>query len=123
MLSHPNVAQLIAYEVSAADPVGFLVNYGVAGIVIILLVTGQLRTKAEVSGLQKALEEAVEREKQKDLALANLVQQITQHVLPGLNNLAGVVEALPASTASESDSKRQIAELRRRLAEIEQARS
>jgi hypothetical protein len=104
-----------------SEPFTFLFNYGVAGIVIVLLVTGHLRTKAEVAGLQKALDDATERERQKDIALANLMLQITQHTVPQLRDLARVVEALPPQQ-SEVDSTTLIDELRRRLDEIEQVR-
>lgn len=97
---------------ATADPVSWLVNYGVAGIVILLLVTGQLRTKSEVAGLQKALGDADERARQKDVALSALMAQMTGHTVPQLTDLSRVLNALPdrldalSAKIEENESRR-----------------
>lgn len=92
---------VVAYE-TAADPVSFLVNYGVAGVVILLLVTGQLRTKSENIGLQKQLDERNADLREKDAALTALMTQISQHTLPQMSDLAKVIEALPKNLTGPS---------------------
>lgn len=81
---------------AGTDPVSWLVNYGVAGVIIILLVTGQLRTKAEVEGLKSELTKKDESITAKDAALTALVTQLTTF-LPQLAKVGDVVEALPKS--------------------------
>jgi hypothetical protein len=73
---------------AATDPLGWLVNIGVAGIVIILLVTGQLRTKSEVMHL---LDEIAA----KDKAIDAIQNQIMSQALPALANSTRVIEAVP----------------------------
>lgn len=89
----PSYVSILPMETST-DPVSWLVNYGVAGIVLILVITGQLRTKAEVLGLQKALYDQGEVLKQKDAAMTALVQQITNQTVPAVGDLARLIDAL-----------------------------
>lgn len=50
-----NLAAFVHVSVWAleTDPIAFFVNYGVAGIVILLLLTGQLYTKPAYQALEK----------------------------------------------------------------------
>lgn len=81
-------------ESAGSDPVSWLINYGVAGVIIILLVTGQLRTKAEVANLEKQVAAKDEQIAAKDAALTALVTQLTTF-MPQLAKVGDVVEALP----------------------------
>jgi citrate synthase len=88
------LALLIALEAST-DPLTWLINYGIAGVVILLLVTGKLRTSAEVDNLKQALVQAREDLASRDKALHDLTVQITNNTLPSMNALADVIEAQP----------------------------
>lgn len=77
---------------SGVDPLQWLINYGIAGIVIALLVLGRLRTKSEVDFITKAREEALAREREKDLALQAILAQLTNHTMPQLTQTAQIVE-------------------------------
>jgi len=77
----------------SADPVAWLINYGVAGIVIALLVTGQLRTKSEVKGLESQIAA-------KDKVIDAFQAQLTGHTLPALTQSARVLEAIPTSESA-----------------------
>lgn len=94
LLVAPVVNPMAVGEASASDPISWLINYGVAGVIIILLVTGQLRTKAEVEGLKAELTKKDESITAKDAALTALVTQLTTF-LPQLAKVGDVVEALP----------------------------
>lgn len=72
------------------DPIAWLVNYGVAGIVILLFVTGQIRTKAEVRSLERQIEA-------KDQAISAFQAQLSTNTLPALARSAEVLETIPAS--------------------------
>lgn len=75
------------------DPLTWLVNYGVAGIVILLLVTGQLRTKSEVNQLERQLAA-------RDNIIEALQSNLTRHTLPALASSTRVLEAIPASESA-----------------------
>jgi len=74
----------------SVDPIAFLVNYGVAGVVIGLLVTGQLRTKFEVRGLERQIEA-------KDQVISEFQAQLSTNTLPALARSAQILETFPAS--------------------------
>lgn len=117
LLLNPHAVMLAVLQ-TTPDPVSWLVNYGVAGIVIALLAIGRLRTKQEVEGLTKMLADSIERERQKDIALAALMQQITQHTVPQLADVGRLIEALPERTHNNGDLSKSIADLTRRLDEV-----
>lgn len=80
-----------AAETSATtDPLTWLINLGVAGIVIVLLVTGQLRTKSEVLHL---LDEIAA----KDKVIEAVQTQLLSQTLPALANSTRVIEAVPTT--------------------------
>lgn len=91
-------------DTPANDPLTWLVNLGVAGIVIVLLVTGQLATKSEVNQLKAQIET-------KDRLIEAFQSQLTGHALPALAQSTRVLEAIPASAL--------LVELRRVRAETE----
>jgi hypothetical protein len=82
------VGNVTAASDAASDPLTWLFNVGVAGVVLVLLVTGQLRTKSEVTQLERQIVA-------KDEALAALQAQLTANTLPALERSALVIEALP----------------------------
>lgn len=100
----------------SGDPIGFLINYGVAGVVILLLVTGQLRTKAEVATMERVAEERREQIVALERALGAVMGQLAD-TLPGITHLAEVIEALPQS--NEDRLKNQLAALTARLDAIQ----
>ena len=87
-------AALVALAATAStDPLAWLVNLGVAGVVIVLLVTGQLRTKAEVENLKEEIAA-------KDKVIEAFQLQLTGHTLPALAQSARVLEAIPGGEAA-----------------------
>jgi len=124
-LVSPHVAYLPALlplEAGSTDPVSWLVNYGVAGVVIALLAIGRFRTKQEVDGLNSQLADARSEIKAKDAALLAMMQQVTGHTLPQLGHLADVLERLshPNETASNTALKAQIDKLAATLAGLDE---
>lgn len=107
---------LIAWETNAdngvTDPLAWLVNLGVAGIVIVLLVTGKLRTGKEVEHLLAEIAA-------KDQVIAAFQQQLTGNTLPALARSTQVLEAIPASDRLLHQQVRQaqqeVAELARNI--------
>lgn len=85
---------------TSADPVSWLINYGVAGIVILMLVTGQLRTKAEVAAIQKIADDRLVDLRVKDEALQAIVKQLGD-VMPQLARVGEVMEAVPSSADAQ----------------------
>ena len=80
------VPPLDAVAAASTDPLTWLANLGRAGIVIVLLVTGQLRTKAEVTGL------TAQNEGQAKL-IEGFQLQLTEHTLPALAKFVEVFDA------------------------------
>lgn len=91
---------IVLAATDSADPVAWLVNYGVAGIVILLLVTGQLRTKAEVAAIQKIADDRLVDLRQKDEALGNLIAQLSA-LLPQLARVGEIIEQMPNSAEAQ----------------------
>lgn len=81
---------VLAGTTPVSDPLAWLVNLGVAGIVIVLLVTGKLRTGKEVEHLLAELAA-------KDQLIAAFQQQLTGTTLPALARSTAVLEAIPSS--------------------------
>lgn len=100
-----------AWASAATDPFTWLINVGVAGVVIVLLVTGQLRTKAEVSQLERQIEA-------KDALIEAFQAQLTANTLPALERSAQVFEALPRAT--ERAVYRDLGQVRAEIEELSQ---
>lgn len=77
------------------DPLSLLITYGPLGIFLVLLATGQFRTKFEVQRLEKQVEQGLEREARKDELIRAFQMQLTGHTLPALAQSARVFEAIP----------------------------
>lgn len=89
MFAEDIVKLLAAAETGpATDPYSFLVNYGALGIIIILIATGQFRTKAEVQRLESQNNEYRE-------IIKSFQIQLTTQTLPALSKSAQVLEAIP----------------------------
>lgn len=111
---------LAALETASTDPVSWLVNYGVAGVVIALLVLGRLRTKAEVDGLKEQLAKSQAETLAERTANAALVAQITTHTLPQMGHLAEVLDRLPAPAAqTEAQLSAQVRDLTAMIARLD----
>lgn len=91
-----------------AEPLTILVNYGALGIVVLGFVTGHIRTKAEVTGLEHQI-----------TSLRNIIAAFqtaaTQQTIPALTRSAEVLEAIPQNDAT---SLRDMEALIRRLEEL-----
>ena len=83
------------------DPLSWLINLGVAGIVIVLLITGKLRTGKEVDHLLDEIEK-------KDEVIAAFQAQLTGHTLPAMARSAQVLEHLPTAERSVYAELRQM---------------
>lgn len=110
---------IVAAGESSTDPIPWLVNYGVAGVVILLLVTGQLRTKSEVGALEKRVTQQDDIIKAKDIALEALTNQLVS-IVPQLAKVGDVVEALPQNTSAALTHA--MSELTSKLDDIQQGR-
>lgn len=100
---------------ASSDPLTWLVNFGVAGIVIVLFVTGQIRTKAEVENLKSDIAA-------KDELIKAFQAQLMGHTLPALERSAQVLEAIPSSERSLysqlTRAQQEVAALSDRLSEL-----
>lgn len=102
------------------DPMAWLINLGVAGVVIILLVTGRLRTKSEVDNLTKENERKDVLIDSKDAQIAALQDAIINKTIPAIAESARVLEVLPQSQrAVFSQLRRAQSEVARLTAEAD----
>lgn len=85
--------------VSSADPTAILVNYGFGGVMILLVITGQLRTKSEVQNLQRQIDDY--------RAIIQGFQAQANQAVPALARSAQVLEAIPNKEAGFLDEIRQ----------------
>lgn len=90
----------VVLETTVSDPLAWLVNLGVAGIVIVLLVTGQLRTKWEVNALDKRIAD-------QDKVIKEFQDALIGQTLPALARSAQVLEAIPSSERGLQDELHQ----------------
>ena len=88
MLTAWTVDQLVLASASSDEPYMILINYGALGVIIILIVTGQFRTKAEVTRLEEQNKEY------RDIIKA-FQMQLTTSTLPAMSKSAQVLEAIP----------------------------
>lgn len=102
---------LIMWEASSAtsDPLTWLINLGVAGIVIVLLITGKLRTGKEVEHL---LEEIASLKQ----VLSATQAQLTGHALPALAKSAEALESIP--TNQLATVQEQVMELSKQVSKL-----
>lgn len=104
----------LASDPAPTDPLTLLIGYGPLGIFLILLATGQFRTKYEVQGLEKQVEQLVAELHAKDELIRAFQIQLTGHALPALAQTARVFEAFPNT---ETDALGEIKRLQEQLAE------
>lgn len=104
----------VALETTVSDPLTWLVNLGVAGIVIVLLVTGQLRTKWEVNALMKQIAD-------QEQVIRDFQDALIGKTLPALARSAQVLEAIPSSERGLQDDLHQTrGEMAELIARLEQ---
>lgn len=103
------------------DPATWLLNYGVAGVVITLLVLGRLRTKSEVDGLKEQIVQLHTDLNAERAANAALMNQMTNHTLPQMAALADVLDRVPSVVAKqpETDLEHVLAQIAASLARLE----
>lgn len=113
---------LPAFAADTPDPTAWLINYGVAGVVIALVVAGRLRTKSEVDGLKDALAEYRADLLAERSASAALVSQLTNHTLPQMAQLADVLDRVPTvvSRPTETSLEHVLAQIAGSLARLEE---
>lgn len=99
----------------APDPLSLLITYGPLGIFIVLLATGQFRTKYEVQRLENQVETLMSENREKDALIQAFQMQLTGHTLPALAQSARVFEAIPNS---ESDLVAQLKQAREEVAAL-----
>lgn len=93
------MAPVIVMATPGTDPFTWLINLGVAGIVLVLLITGQLRTKAEVDHLMSEIAA-------KDRVIEAVQKELLGTTLPALTQSTRVLEAIPASERALVDELR-----------------
>lgn len=124
----PALLVALATTGSPADPISLLVTYGPLGIFLVLLATGQFRTKYEVQRLEKQIGEQAaeinrlhEEARQKDELNRAFQMQLTGHALPALAQSARVFEAIPNTESDALDEVRRLQEeLAKQIASLKQ---
>lgn len=91
---------------ATSDPLSILVNYGALGIFLVLVATGQFRTKYEVQRLEKQIDRMHNEIAGKDELIRAFQMQLTGHTLPALAQSARVFEAIPTSRADIEELSR-----------------
>jgi hypothetical protein len=99
----------LAVTSATSDPLTWLVNLGVAGIVIVLLVTGQLRTKAEVSNLQAQIQSQAK-------LIEGFQTQLNNSTLPALTKFVQFAETIPENNHEIRSDIADLAKLMHELA-------
>lgn len=117
LMLNPNAPLFAAMEAATFDPTSWLVNYGIAGVVIALVIMGRFRTKQEVDGLKEQLVAAQKAVLDERAANSALVTQITQHTLPTLERLGSLVNEMPKT--SESDLLSRLDVLTRKIEDVQ----
>lgn len=115
MFPHASVSESIAAFITlatngsteSADPATWLIyNGGALGVIMLLVVTGQLRTKAEVNQLNARIVSLEAQLGQKDELIKAFQTQLTGQTLPALARSAQVIEHLPHNEAAVRDELR-----------------
>ena len=104
---------------ATTDPLALLINYGLAGIIILLLVVGQLRTRAEVEAIKDASAREVSNltqinAEQNRLIIA-LQHSLTGGALPAMARSTQILEALPQA---ENTLLHEVENVRREMVEL-----
>lgn len=86
----------MVFTAVAPDPMSVLINYGFGGLMILLIILGQLRTKAEVESLKEI--NAEQRE-----IIRTFQNQMSTQTLPAMARSAQVLEAIPSKEAEMLD--------------------
>lgn len=84
-----------------ADPISILYGLGPVGLICALLITGHLRTRGEVTGLEQRIVVKDQIIAQKDAQIQALTQGYVDKAMPTLTRLATVLERI------ESDRRAQ----------------
>lgn len=90
--------------VTQADPLAILLNYGGLGIFLVLLITGQVRTKSEVENYKAQLT-------QQQRIIDAFTMNITGQTLPALAKSTQVLEHLPRGEAAIISELQRVAAL------------
>lgn len=84
----------LAAEQPLADPVGWLVNLGTAGVFLILFVTGRIRSGKDVESLEARLALKDKIIEAKDTQIASLMSGMLERAVPALERSTQVMERL-----------------------------
>lgn len=110
-------------EPNSSDPVSLLIGYGPLGIFLVLLATGQFRTKYEVHRAEAQVDrltDDIKHLRAENAAQAELIRafqmQLTGHTLPALAQSARVFEAVPtAETEALTQMRTVLADLTQQI--------
>ena len=92
---------------TSVDPTTWLIyNGGSLGVIVLLVVTGQLRTKAEVNQLNARITQMEHQLEQKDSLLQAFQMQLTGQTIPAFARATQVIERLPTNEAAVRDELR-----------------
>jgi hypothetical protein len=92
---------------SPTDPFNWVTGLGFPGVIIALLITGQLRTKPEVERLIAENDRKDKLIEAKDTTIATMQSVLTKQTLPALLRSAEVLEAIPNAESSLFNELRQ----------------
>lgn len=84
----------IAVDQPLSDPVGWLLNLGVAGIWLVAFITGKVRPGKEVESLEARLQDKDKVIASKDAQIASLSASIMQQAVPAIVRATQVMERL-----------------------------
>lgn len=85
---------MLAADQPLADPVGWLINLGVAGIWLIMFITGKVRPGKEVDGLEARLALKDKIIEAKDVQIASLQAGILEQAVPAIVRSTQIMERL-----------------------------
>lgn len=85
---------MLAADQPLADPIGWLVNLGVAGIWLISFLTGKVRPGKEVESLEGRLAQKDKIIEAKDAQIASLQAGILEQAVPAIVRATQVMERL-----------------------------
>lgn len=102
-----------------ASPLAILLNYGVLGIIVVLLISGWVRTKPEVDGLKEQIEDLKGQLAERDRVAEAMRVQLTQQTLPAMARSAQVLETIPQTAG---DEKQLVKELQALISQLKDFR-
>lgn len=94
------VFPILPLATSTADPILILANYGALGIMLVLILTGTVRTKSEVENRDKQIADKEKTIADQQRIIDAFTANITGQTLPALAKSTHVLEQLPRGEAA-----------------------